>query len=122
MKHEYGTPLTDFFLRGGNYSDQEGIYQMSPESGKIYTLSTIVDVKNSNPDIMFEVGCHPNTQDILDTVRVRHCMYLDLTEIYERLPEFKALPEDAQLERLNKIPWFPDEYEITKVTEDLYIY
>ena len=122
VKHGYGTPLTDFFLRGGNYSDQEGIYQMSPESGKIYTLSNIVDVKNSNPDIKFEVGCHPNTQDILDTVRVRHCMYLDLTKIYERLPEFKALPEDAQLERLNKIPWFPDEYEITRVTEDLYIY
>lgn len=95
---------------------------MSPESGKTYTLSTIVDVKNSNPDIMFEVGCHPNTRDILDTVRVRRCLYLDLTELYEILPKIEELSEKEQIERLDRIPWFPVEYELKRVTEDLFLY
>lgn len=121
MKHGYEVPLSDFFLRGGSRDNYMGTSVQSPESGEIYTLSDIIYIKDSS-SLFFETGCHPYTPDILDTVRVRRCLFLNLTELYEILPEFEKLSESEQIERLDRIPWFPVEYELKRVTEDLFLY
>ena len=122
QKHSYSSDLTDFFIRGGSRTKYFNTNYLNILPNKIYDMNSIGTVNDDGSEIFFETGCHPPTQDVLDTIRVRHCMYLDLTELYERLPEFKALSDAEQLERLNILPWFPNEYKLSYVTEDLYLY
>ena len=121
QKHSYSSNLSDFILRGGSRNKYSQKQYLNIVPNEVYDMNHLA-VVNVESEIFFETGCHPNTQDVLDTIRVRHCMYLDLTELYEKLPGFKALSDAEQLERLNRLPWFPNEYELSYVTEDLYLY